>query len=260
MTSTIAVFVTGLLLVGDHGPRPVLLKFGSDPARGLLVNRSPGTRPFDPPDRTRATVVFIQGINPAPRLVHFEMAARLAESLAKRRIVCNVLEWDWNAATCESWRPRVNSNNSVEQGRMLANALARAGINPARTHLIGHSAGAMVAASAAHVAAVSWGRPVAQLTFLDPATFYHAVIFQQLQAGSLAPLVENYWTESPSAFGKEVRLPGVRDHHVTGHAFYYGIVRPLRSDHVSIVSWYLGTIENPTIAGGFNSNQWIHQP
>ena len=260
MTSAITVFITSLLLIGADGPRPVLLRWGSDPARGLLVNRTPGTRPFDPPDPSRATVVFIQGINPAPRLVHFEMATRLAESLAKRRTVCNVLEWDWNAATCDSLRPRVNSINSVEQGRLLANGLTKAGINPTRTHLIGHSAGAMVAASAANVFAVGWGRPIAQLTMLDPATFYHAVIFQQLQAGSLAPLVENYWTESPSAFGNEARLPGVRDYHVTGQSYYYGMIRPLRSDHVSIVSWYLGTIEHPGTTIGFNTNQWIDNP
>ena len=260
MISAITVFMTSLLLIGGSGPRPVLLKFGNDPARGLLVNRTLGTRPFDAPDPSRPTVVFIQGFNPAPRIVHFEMATRFAESLARRGTACNVLEWDWNAATFDSWNPRTNSVNSVEQGQLLANALGQAGINPARTHLIGHSAGGMVAASAAHVFAHQRGRPVAQLTLLDPATYYHAVIFQQLQAGSLAPLVENYWTASPSAYGNEVRLPGVRDYHVTGHSFYYGVVRPLRSDHVSIVTWYLTTIENSGTNTGFNTNQWISNP
>ncbi len=92
---------------------------------------------------------------------------------------------------------------------------------------------------------------------LDPATYYHSVIFRQLQAGSLAPLVENYYTTSVSAYGREVKLPGVRDIHVVGRASYLGIVCPLRSDHVSIVAWYLATIDDPGMPGGFNSNTWI---
>lgn len=258
MTPATTVLLTCLILAGN-GPRPVMLKWGSDPARGLLINRTTGMRPFDPIDPARPTVVFVAGFNPAPRLVHFEMAIRLAESLSRRGTACNVLEWDWNAATCDSWNPRVNSINSVAQGRLLAESLMKAGVNPAQTQLIGHSAGGMVVTSAASVLATGWGQPVAQLTLLDPATFYHKVIFQQLRAGSLAPLVENYWTSSPSAYGNEVRLAGVRDYHVTGRSFYYGVVCPVRSDHVSIVTWYLTTIENPALGGGFNTNGWINR-
>ncbi len=257
MMSAVVLILGSLLSQSAGGSRPALIVRGPDLARGLLVNRTPGTRPFDPPDRSLATVVFVHGFNPAPRIVHFEMAIRLAEAMARRGTRCNILEWDWNAATCDSLRPRVNSEKSVQQGHLLADQLALAGIDPARMHLIGHSAGAMVATAAAWDYAVRWGRPVAQLTLLDPATFYHEVIFQQLQAGSLAPLVENYWTASPSAYGNEVRLPGVRDYHVTGRSYYLGVFCPIRSDHVSIVVWYLTTIENGTIDGGFNTNRWI---
>ncbi len=258
MSSVITIMLTSLMMLGGSGGRPVMLKWGSDPARGLLVNRTLGTRPFDPPDPSRPTVVFIPGFNPAPRIVHFEMAIRIAESLGRRGVACNVLEWDWNAATCDSFIPRINSINSVAQGRYLAVQLARAGIEPSRTHLIGHSAGGMVATSAAHTFAIGWGRPVAQLTLLEPASYYHAVIFQQLQAGSLAPVVENYFTTSPSAYGKEVHLAGVRDHHVSGRSFYYGVINPIRSDHVSIVVWYLATIGDRQNQQGFNTNTWIH--
>ena len=260
MTSAITLILTTVLTLAATGPRPSFIVRGADPARGLLVNRTPGTRPFDPPDRSRSTVVFIHGFNPAPRLVHFEMAHRFSESLARRGTACNVLEWDWNAATCDSLNPRINSVNSVEQGRLLAGRLNEVGIDPSRTHLIGHSAGAMVAASAASVFSSQWARPVAQLTLLDPATYYHSVIFQQLKAGSQAPLVENYWTASPSAYGKEVRLPGVRDHHVAGRSYYFGVFCPIRSDHLFVVSWYLSTIEDPSMIGGFNTNQWIGNP
>ena len=260
MTSALALILGATILAAPPAPRPALIVRGADPARGLLVNRTVGARPFDRPDPTRPSVVFVPGFNPAPRLVHFEMAARLGEALARRGVRCNVLEWDWNAATCDSLSPRVNSENSVAQGRLLADQLAHAGVDPGRTHLIGHSAGGMVVTSAAHVLATRHGRPVAQLTLLEPATYYHSVIFRQLQAGALAPLVENYWTASPSAFGNEVRLPGVRDYQVTARAYYFGVVCPIRSDHVSVVAWYLATIENRAEAGGFNTNLWIDVP
>ena len=260
MTPTLALILASALAITPPPPRPALITRGADPARGLLVNRTVGTRPFDPPDPARATVVFVHGFNPAPQLVHFEMATRVGESLARRGVGCNVLDWDWNAATCDSLRPSVNSENSVAQGLLLADQLARAGLDPARTHLIGHSAGAIVATSAAHVFATRHGRPVAQLTLLDPATFYHTVIFQRLQAGALAPLVENYYTTSPSAYGREVRLPGVRDVHVVGQAYYAGVICPIRSDHVSLVAWYLTTIDDRAASGGFNTNAWIEAP
>ncbi len=260
MTSVIPLILTAVMAIPQASPRSSLIVRGPDPARGVLVNRTQGSRPFDPPDRSKPTVVFVHGFNPAPLLVHFEMAMRFSESLARRGMSCNVLEWDWNAATCDSLIPRINSDRSVEQGRMLAWQLDHAGVDPARTHLIGHSAGGMVATSAAWVYASQWGRPVAQLTLLDPATYYHSVIFEKLKAGSLAPLVENYWTASPSAFGKEVRLPGVRDYHVAGRSYYFGVFCPIRSDHVFVVHWYLSTIENPTLQGGFNTNLWINHP
>ena len=260
MTSAISLILTTVLSLSTIGPRPVLIVRGSDSARGVLINRTPGFRPFDPPDRSRPTVVFIHGFNPAPLLVHFEMGLRFSESLARRGMVCNSMEWDWNAATCDSLIPRINSFNSVEQGRMLACQLNCVGIDPARVHLIGHSAGARVATSAASVVASEYGRPVAQLTLLDPATYYHSVIFKQLKAGSLAPLVENYWTSSPSGFGKEVHLSGVRDYQVNGRSYYIGVFLPIRSDHLFVVSWYLASIEDASTATGFNTNQWIGKP
>ena len=260
MLGAITLILSTALTVGEPPARPPLIVRGGDPARGVLVNRTVGSRPFDPPVPTLPSVVFVPGFNPAPRIVHFEMAARLAEAMARRGARCNVLEWDWNAATCDSLIPRTNSENSVAQGRLLAAHLALAGLDPGRIHLIGHSAGGMVVTSAASVCASEWGRPIAQLTLLDPATYYHKVIFQRLRAGSLAPLVENYWTASPSAYGNEVRLPGVLDYHVAGHAFYLGVVCPIRSDHVSIVIWYLETIADPNRPGGFNTNRWIERP
>lgn len=246
MLAALPLVLIASLTVAGVGPPPVpIIRGGADPARGLLVNRTVGLRPFDPLDPTRHTLVLVPGFNPTPRLVHFEMAQRLADSLARRGSACNVAEWDWNAATFDHWNPRANARDAVAQGQRLAAALVQAGIDPARTHLIGHSAGGMVATSAARDTARVWGRPVAQLTLLEPATYYHRLIFQELQAGTLAPIVENYYTNSPSAFGGEVHQPGVRDYHVDGRAGLVGVVRPIRSDHLAVFHWYLATVENP---------------
>ena len=260
MTSAIvAILAAGLL--GGCGHRAPMVVLGGDPSRGLLINHTVGVRPFDPPDPNRPTVVFVHGFNPAPRLVHFTMAERLADAIARRgRPPINVLGWDWNAATFDSPRPSVNSQNAVRQGSALASAIARSGIDPARVHLIGHSAGGMVATSAAWVFARNFGRPVAQLTLIDPATFYHQVIFERLGAGSLAPLVENYWTPGPSAYGNEVRFAGVRDIRVEGRAPLTGVVCPLRSDHLSLVDWYTLTAANPSFPGGFNTSRLADGP
>ncbi len=256
MTSALALLLTAAAVVASDGRRVPLVRRGGDPARGLLVNHTPGARPFDPPTPAWPTLVFIHGFNPAPRIVHFPMAQQLALSLARRGgPPCNVLAWDWNAATCDSLIPSVNSENAVRQGFLLAEALRRAGVDPSWTHLIGHSAGGMVATSAAWHCAYGIGRPVAQLTLLDPATYYHPVIFRRLNAGALAPLVENYWTWGPSAFGNEVALPGVRNIRVAGRAPISGVFLPLRSDHLSLVSWYLATVEDATRSQGFNTSR-----
>src|SRR6185312_6002194 len=193
MTAGAALMVT-LAMVAGWGDRPALIVPGGDPARGLLVNVTPGARPFDGPDPSRGTVVFIHGFNPFPRALHFRMAELLAQSLARRGgPPLNVLAWDWNAATWTSFQTSGNITAAIEQGRALAAALKTAGVDPARTQVIGHSAGGIVATSAARSLALDYGQPVAQLTLLDPAAYYHTAVFDQLAAGSLAPIVENYW-------------------------------------------------------------------
>ena len=258
MIPAIAVLLTAAASLAADGREMILLRAGGSPARGLLVNRSPGRRPFDPPDPSLPTLVFVHGINPLPHLVHFTMAERLADALVRRGGPrCNVLAWDWNAATVESLRASTNSEAAVRQGLPLASALWATGIDPARIHLIGHSSGGMVAASAARVLARGFGRPVAQLTLLEPASFHHAILFERLEAGSLAPIVENYWAPGPSAYGREVLLPGVCSYRVDGPASYAGVLCPLRSDHLYIVQWYFETVEHPGLMAGFNRSRLL---
>ena len=256
MISALAVVLTAAATMTAGGREAVLLRAGGDPSRGLLVNYTQGKRPFDPPDPTWPTLVFVHGINPMPRVVHFTMAQRFGESVARRGgPPMNVLGWDWNAATVESLRSAVNSEAAVRQGPPLVAALWAWGIDPGTTHLVGHSSGAMVATSAARIFARGYGRPVARLTLLEPATFYHSIIFERLEAGSLSTIVENYWAPGPSAYGKEVALAGVRNYRVDGPASYAGVLCPLRSDHLFIVRWYLETIERPGTLCGFNQGR-----
>ena len=193
MNPALAVVLISTAMITAGGREAPLIRAGGDPARGLLVNCTPGSRPFDPPDPTRPTLVFVHGFNPLPQVVHFAMTERVAESLARRtNQPFNVLGWDWNSATT------IDPRASVHQGHALAWALWQAGVDPSRTHLIGHSAGSIVATSAAHFFARRLGRPAAQLTLLDPAAFYHSLLFDRLEAGTLCPIVENYWSPGPT--------------------------------------------------------------
>jgi len=250
MTATIGL-ILALSIAGGH---PTLIARGGDPAPGLLVNCTIGTRPFDPPDPARPTVVFVHGLNPLPGVVHFTMAQRLAEAIARRHgpTAFNVLDWDWNAATLVSLRHRDNVTAAIAQGRRLAESLRLAGLDPGRLHLIGHSTGGIVAASASRTIARTHGILVAQVTFLEPAGFTHDTMFEELAAVSSSRRVENYWTPGPSAFGRATGVPGVIDVRVDNRTPLAGIFIPSRSGHIEIVRWYITTVENPVYASGFN--------
>lgn len=251
--TALVLFLAAMTVIGGHGDGP-LLRFGGDASPGLLVNLSPGSRPFDPPDRSRPTVVFVHGFNPTPHTVHFTMAERLAEAVARRGSALNVLAWSWNGATYVNLNARVNAENNLSHGRMLAAALWRSGLPSSRTHVIGHSAGAIVAASAARTLAIDYGHPLAQLTLLDPAAYYHDVIFDRLAAGASAARVENYWAPAPSGYGRAVPHPGVRNVRVDGQTPWLGLVHPIRSAHLDVVRWYLATVEDRAAAIGFNAS------
>jgi pimeloyl-ACP methyl ester carboxylesterase len=183
------------------------------------------------------------------------MAERLAEAVARRGgPPINVLAWSWNGATYINLNARVNAENNLSHGRMLAAALWASGVPPSRTHLIGHSAGAIVAASSARTLNLEYGHPVAQLTLLDPAAYYHHVIFDRLAAGTSAGRVENYWAPAPSGYGRAVTQPGVRNVRVDGQTPWLGVVAPIRSAHLDVVRWYLATVEDRTSATGFNAS------
>jgi len=250
---TIGVVLVAVATVGG-GPR--LMAVGGDPAPGLLVNRSAGARPFDPPDPSRPTFVFAHGFNPLPGRLHFTMAARLGEAVGRRYGpgAYNVLDWDWNAATIGGLRSRDQIAAAIAQGPALAEAIRLAGIDPARLHLIGHSAGAGVVASAARTIAARTGVPVAQLTLLESAWCFHEDIFVKLAACSASARVENYWVPGPSGYGRAVTHPGVTNVRIDGRTPWFGVVWPTRSGHFDIVRWYLATAESPASRDGFNTS------
>jgi pimeloyl-ACP methyl ester carboxylesterase len=254
MAACVALWVAISTIAGG-GDRPTFLSFGGDSSRGVLINLTPGMRPFDPPDPVRPALVFIHGCNAAPHVVHFTMGERLAEAIARRGgPQFSVLDWNWNAATFVGLNGRANEASALEQGRRLAATLLRSGVPPARIHLIGHSSGSIVAASAARTLLSGHGQPVAQLTLLDPAVSYHSLIFDVLAAGSSAPLVENHWASGPSGFGREVLRAGVWNTRVDGPTPYFGALSPIHSNHFHVVEWYLATVADPRYPGGFNTS------
>lgn len=252
MTATLLLVAA---VIASAGPRdrPQFFRLGGDPGPGILVNLS-AARPFDSPDPARPTVVFVHGFNPTPRAVHFTMGERLAESFARRGgPQPNVLAWNWNAATFVGLSLRENIESNVGQGRRLASAIRAHGLSPSRTHLIGHSSGSIVVASAARALRTDLGQPVAQLTFLDPAFHYHEVVFGRLAAGTASPRVENYWAPGPGAFGREVLFAGVRNYRVDAAASHLGAVYFPRSAHWNVVRWYLATVEDRACPSGYNA-------
>jgi pimeloyl-ACP methyl ester carboxylesterase len=252
MTASVVLLAIATSVVGDDPRRP-FLAFGGDPAQGILVNLSPGAGPGAPAVVGRPAVVFVHGFNPMPRTVHFTMPEQVAAAVARRGgPALNVFAWNWNAATFVSLVPSANGDSAVAQGRALAAALWRAGAAPARTHLIGHSSGAIVAASAARSLAFEYGHPVAHLTLLEPAGSYHDVVFERLAAGASARRVENYWSADPSAYGRSAPYHGVENFQVNREPRGPVSPRPRRTSHMYVVEWYITTIENPAYPAGFN--------
>jgi pimeloyl-ACP methyl ester carboxylesterase len=252
MTAGVVLIAVAASIVGAD-ERPRFLQFGADPAQGVLVNLTAGAHPGAPAVPGRPTVVFIHGFNPLPRTVHFTMAEQFAGALGRRvGAAFNVFGWNWNAATFVSLDPRENAHSAAAQGRALAAALRHAGAAPALTHLIGHSSGSIVAASAAQTFAFEYGQSVTQLTLLEPAAGYHPLVFERLAAGSSARRVENYWSPDASAYGRAVDAPGVQNIRINGPQPLLGIVRPRRSTHIYVVEWYISTIHDPSFPSGFN--------
>lgn len=236
-------FVLVLLALG-HEPEPQLSAWGCDPSRGVLVNYTPDaalTGGAIAPGRP--TLVVVHGLNPLHPLVHFTVAERYAEAIAARHgSSVNVLGWDWNADTMRGIGARALQAHAVAHGRALGAALLAQGIDPSRVHLIGESAGAIVATSAARVLRDATGQPLACLTLLDPVTHEHSLLFEQLCATSTASRVENFWAPGISGFGGPAPYEGVANVEVPGPLGWRGLVHPFRSDHLNTTRWHIGQL------------------
>ena len=249
----------GLLLAASTvgGDRPTLLACGGDLNRGVLLNRTPGTRPDSPIDPTLPTVVFIHGYNPLPRTVHFEMARRLGESLGRRPGGCgfNVLDWDWNAATSSGFasaRTRKPRSTRAPAGVVLAPGRSRPVSTPPDRPRRGEPRGGRRPLGQS---SIPRGVLVAQLTFLEPAAFYHEFIFEHLAAGTAASRVENYWAAGPERLragrplcGRQ-QCPGLRRDALAGRGDADAVGAP---GHRPVVR--RDGRENPGCPRGFNAS------
>ena len=126
------------------------------PARGLLVNRTVGSRPFDLVDPARPAVVVVHGLNPFHPLIHFTMGQRYGEALGRTYgSSVQVFEWDWNAVTTTNLLFGLSANERFceEQGRMLAASLIAVADRPVPPSFIGQSSGVVVTAAASQAIA-----------------------------------------------------------------------------------------------------------
>jgi pimeloyl-ACP methyl ester carboxylesterase len=229
-----------------------VLQTGGSGRMGVLLNYSCNAGPCDPIDPAKATIVFTHGWNPLPKRIHTTFGSASAEALKRR---CgdsyNLLSWDWNGVRISPFNDeplRVGK----QQGRMMAAALRARGVDPGRTHIIGHSLGSIVASQAA--VCLSDLGPMAQLTLLDPPETYHEQIFHDIAPTCHANVVENYWSPGPSGYGAHVNVAGVQNYIVRGTTPIVGIVDLSLSNHVYVMRWYYETVRNPSMRCGFQNS------
>jgi hypothetical protein len=183
-------------------------------------------------------VVLVHGFNPYPRLMHFDLA-RAVQSCRGNLCGPQIFAWDWNAATRPSLRPSVNTRNAEAQGVCLAAAMHDAGMRPQQTHLVAHSLGCVVAASAARYWANETGEQLAQFTLLEPLAGHHTLIFEDYAVTSTADYVENRWSAGLTGFGQPAATLGVHDLRVRNPAPHWTRVCPTRLNHVYVLRSYL---------------------
>ncbi len=252
MTAPTFLLLAATALAGSNRERAGYMTFGRDVAPGLLVNMTAGARPFDPPDRSRPTLVFVQGANAAPSVFRLTMADHFAAVVARREgNRCNVLTWSWGAASVKELQPTGNHEVAVIQGQRLAAAIMGAGLSAQRLQMIGQSSGCIIAAAASRVLCDSTGLRLERLTLLDPAAFYHDIVFERMAVETSAQRVEHYWAPGPSGFSKPVNRAGVWDVRVDVPSPLIGLVSMPRSAHWGVVRWYIGTVEHPSLPYGY---------
>lgn len=252
--STLALVALATIAWG--GDRAPIISFGPDPSFGLLVNYTVGKRPFDAPDPAMPTVVFVHGTNIATPFLRPTMTPRLAEAIHRRYGTgINVLGWDWSAESKPRWTPSATLENVIDQGHRLGESLIRAGIDPGRTHVIGQSAGATLAAAAARWMVNHGYAPLLQVTMIEPAKFHHDAIFHRLYAQGAARFVEHYWCDSRSSFGAPANQSGVIDIRLARMRGVLGFINPIYCDHINIVRWYVRSVESADRTRGFGASR-----
>lgn len=251
-TLRLLLVLAACLLATGCGLNTAVLQKGGNGRMGVLLNYSCDAHPCDPIDPAKPTIVITHGWNPLPKRIRTTFGPAAAQAIKCR---CgdsyNLLSWDWNGVSISPFNDeplRVGK----QQGRMMAAALRARGVDPRRTHIIGHSLGTIVASQAA-VCLRDLGC-TAQLTLLDPPETYHEEIFHQLRPTSHANVVENYWSPGPSGYGAHAAVAGVQNYIVRGTTPIIGIVDLSLSNHVYVMRWYYETIRQPSMRCGFQNS------
>ena len=133
--------LTVCLLCSGCSLNTAILQKGGNGRKGVLLNYSCGAHPCDAIDPAKPTIVITHGWNPLPNRIHTTFACSAAQSLKCR---CgdsyNILSWDWNAVKVSPFNDEPIRIGKC-QGRMLAAALRRRGVQPCRTQIVAHSLG-----------------------------------------------------------------------------------------------------------------------
>ena len=234
------------------GLNTAVLQKGGNCRRGVLLNYSCGAHPGDPIDPAKPTIVITHGWNPLPKQIRTTFGCSGAHALRCR---CgdsyNLLSWDWNGVKVSPFNDEPLRVGKC-QGRMMAAALRRRGVDPSRTQIIGHSLGTIAACQAA--VCLSDQGPMRQLTLLDPPESYHEEIFCCLAPTRHAQVVENYWTPGLSGYGAHINCRGVQNYCVKGPTPIRGIVDLSISNHVHVMRWYQQTMRCPSMRWGFQNS------
>lgn len=240
------VFATGC------GLNTAVIQKGGNGRMGVLLNYSCNAHPCDAIDPSKPTIVITHGWNPLPNRIHTTFGSASAATLKAR---CgdsyNLLSWDWNGVRVSAFNDEP-LRIGKQQGRMMAAALRARGVDPGRTHMIGHSLGTIAVSQAA--ACLSDLGQTAQLTLLDPPSNYHDDIFCKIGAIYYGQVVENYWSPGCSGYGDHAGYPGVQNYIVRGTTPVVGTVDLSQSNHVYVMRWYYQTIRCPSIPCGFQKS------
>ena len=215
---------------------PVVAVRGTAPRGCRLINMSHASD-VDP---SLPTYVITHGWNPLPNRVRLTTPEAYAAKIRSRcKGKANVLAYQWDSRGQGS--PKANVANAICAGKFLGRELIRLGVDPRRLHMIGHSMGSIVIASASNYIYAETGACTQCLTLIDGPVRKLSMILRNLDSTTCARRIINIWAVGLSGLGapidnpriENIRAPTRRSHRRCRHW-----LDPARNNHVDVLLWY----------------------